>query len=559
MAGSMSKRVIVFGGGVAGLSAAHELCERGFDVEVYERRNVPGGKARSVSGPTLGGTLPLPGEHGFRFFPGFYRHLPDTMRRIPYCNNPGGVYDNLVDVDVSLITRGAHSPLPLLNHVPRSWSELELWIRELRYPSDLGLVGYDFRFFLAKIWRLMTSCQERRLAEYEKVAWWDFIDAEHRSPGYQQFLAKGLTTSLVAAQAHRASARTIGDIFIQLNLDVQVPGKTSDRVLAGPTNDVWIGPWLDYLTRRGVAYHPATRLDQIELTGGMVSGAWVAQADGTRTRVQGDYYVCALPVEQMANQIIAQPELVQVDPALANIVELRRAVAWMNGGQFYLDRDVMLGVGHALLLTSPWSLTSISQAQFWRKFPIAQYANGEIRGILSVDISDWQSTGLPVPGTDQPFPPANQCKPPQIADQVWAQLKAGLNGDGVARLPEHYVAWHLDQDIEYHPGVLPGDTNAEPLLVNDAGTWALRPQAHTAIANLFLASDYIQTYTDLATMESANEAARRAVNAILTASGVDAPPCQLWNLHEPDILAPLRALDRIELAAQRAWSDPGPR
>ena len=25
----------------------------------------------------------LPAEHGFRFFPGFYRHLPDTMRRIP--------------------------------------------------------------------------------------------------------------------------------------------------------------------------------------------------------------------------------------------------------------------------------------------------------------------------------------------------------------------------------------------------------------------------------------------------------------------------------------------
>ena len=42
------KKVIVLGGGVAGMSAAHELIERGFAVEVYEMRPLPGGKARSL-------------------------------------------------------------------------------------------------------------------------------------------------------------------------------------------------------------------------------------------------------------------------------------------------------------------------------------------------------------------------------------------------------------------------------------------------------------------------------------------------------------------------------
>jgi glycine/D-amino acid oxidase-like deaminating enzyme len=31
----MARKVVVFGGGVAGLTAAHELQERGFDVVVY--------------------------------------------------------------------------------------------------------------------------------------------------------------------------------------------------------------------------------------------------------------------------------------------------------------------------------------------------------------------------------------------------------------------------------------------------------------------------------------------------------------------------------------------
>src|ERR687897_2180542 len=81
----MARTVAVLGGGVAGLSAAHELAERGFEVAVYESRELFGGKARSfgVPGSGTGGRADLPAEHGFRFFPGFYRHLPDTMRRIP--------------------------------------------------------------------------------------------------------------------------------------------------------------------------------------------------------------------------------------------------------------------------------------------------------------------------------------------------------------------------------------------------------------------------------------------------------------------------------------------
>src|SRR5918997_6709906 len=103
----MADRVIVLGGGVAGLSAAHELIERGFEVVVLETRSEPGGKARSFPFPGSGseGRPPLPGEHGFRFFPGFYRHLPDTMRRIPYGPDGGNVFKNLVTATEVQIAR----------------------------------------------------------------------------------------------------------------------------------------------------------------------------------------------------------------------------------------------------------------------------------------------------------------------------------------------------------------------------------------------------------------------------------------------------------------------
>src|SRR5919108_2306062 len=112
-------RVAILGGGVAGLTAAHELIGRGFEVVVLEARDIPGGKARSlpVPGSGTGGRADLPAEHGFRFFPGFYQHLPDTMRRIPAGRRT--VFDRLTGATRILLAQddgrneiiaGAHAP-----------------------------------------------------------------------------------------------------------------------------------------------------------------------------------------------------------------------------------------------------------------------------------------------------------------------------------------------------------------------------------------------------------------------------------------------------------------
>ena len=43
----MREKVVIIGGGVAGLTAAHELIERDYEVQVFERRAAVGGKAAS--------------------------------------------------------------------------------------------------------------------------------------------------------------------------------------------------------------------------------------------------------------------------------------------------------------------------------------------------------------------------------------------------------------------------------------------------------------------------------------------------------------------------------
>ena len=145
------------------------------------------------------------------------------------------------------------------------------------FGPELGIPPEDFAFFGERIWQILTSCSERRLDEYEKIGWWEFIGAEQRSDAYQKLFGIGLTRSLVAAQAKLASTKTIGDMFVQYFFNLAEPDISADRVLNGPTNDVWIDPWLTYLRGRGVSYHLNARVRSIEMDGGVVRGVTVEQ------------------------------------------------------------------------------------------------------------------------------------------------------------------------------------------------------------------------------------------------------------------------------------------
>lgn len=548
----MQKKVVILGGGVAGLSAAHELIERGFAVEVYEAKKIPGGKARSIPVPNTGSMgpngprKPLPGEHGFRFFPRFYKHIVDTMARIPYGKDKT-VADNLVDTTRVEMARYGQRPIVFPSRSPRTFSDVQEILNEFPtiFGPDFGVSPEEIAFFATKVWQIVTSCEERRLAEYEKEDWWEFVGADQRSPAYQKIFGHGITRSLVAAKAHLASTKTIGDIFVQLLFDLVEPGPSSDRVLNAPTNDAWINPWIAYLTQQGVQYHLEAKVLGIHCANGQIQGATIEQAGQTFT-VQGEYYIAAVPVERMAELITNS--IKAADPGLGILQQLSEGgVSWMNGIQLYLTEDVPLSHGHAIYIDSPWALTSISQRQFWPGVDFNQYADGRIKGIISVDISEWDEKGLN-------GKTAKDCTREEVKNEVWAQLKKSINIHGQEILKDEYLDhWFLDPAIYLVEGE--GDTNEEPLLVNLINTWAKRPEAVTKIPNLFLASDYVRTYTDLATMEGANEAARRAVNGIIAATNTDVPQCKLWKLHEQEIFEPWRVIDRIRFDQGLPWDD----
>jgi len=538
----MKKKVVILGGGVGGLSAAHELVRRDFDVVVYEKLDIAGGKARSINiaNSAAPNKKPLPGEHGFRFFPKFYQHITQTMKEIPY--KEGTVFDNLVDTTRIDLLQYNKAPIKLISRFPKSLKDLEVIIT-LIFTQNSGLSKEEIHYFAKRIWQILTSCDERRFDELERTPWEEMLEASKFSSAYRKFLVEGLTRSLVAAQASKAASKTVGDILVQLFFDLLESGGSSDRLLNGPTNEVWINPWLKYLQDLGVQYNFNHRVSSIKMQGDSIESISISHLDEV-LQIEADYFIFAIPVDRFAPLIT--DDMIKVDPTLKSIIPLSKNVAWMNGVQFYLNKDIKISHGHSIFVDTPWALTSVSQAQFWDDFPMDSFGDGTIKGIISVDISQWEAKGT--------FnnKKASQCSKEEIIKEVWLQMKESLAKDCEDKLEDDYlVSTFLDPAIIIQEGK--ETINDEPLLINVINSWHQRPNDYTRIHNLLFASDYVKTNTDLATMEGANEAAKRAVNTILYKSKSSKPYCKIYKLRMPFFFKIYRWFDQLGYNKGLPW------
>lgn len=200
----------------------------------------------------------IPGEHGYRFFPAFYRHLFDIMQRTPILDQHGHstgetAFDRLVPTRELGIAVRDNEPLHTVE--TRRVRSLE----ELRRLSDLflrrlGATHRDIIRFQTRLLKFLTSSPARREREYEQISWWTFLGGDDER-GYSQRMQEYLmetSRALVAMSAEETDARSQGDIVAQLQLHYLKDH--FDYTLNGPTSEVWLRPWKRYLKSQGVRF-----------------------------------------------------------------------------------------------------------------------------------------------------------------------------------------------------------------------------------------------------------------------------------------------------------------
>lgn len=517
----------------------------------------------------------LPGEHGFRFFPAYYRHVTDTMARIPVYDREGEqtsrrVLDNLRSTPDQLTLKSGRRPTPAPAAGATALQTLRLAL------ETLSSQDYDPRDFLQmglRISRYLATCPERR-APLESISWWNYLCGFSPKTRcylyrYSSAFTRDSTESgriLAAFDWRYGDARTNGSTWMQLFEPIPDGAGRFDGTLDAPTSEAWFVHWRRYLEDRGVRFVTGTleRLETAKVDGKDVVVPWVRsakpEAEPWTPRTRLPHYVVVATDAPAAERVSAPLPKVGVPAGLVGYTTSYEGRArdpytqpgigpgdrlqTLSGVQYFFEQNFAIGNGHAYSLDAPWALSTLSMQRAWSRIPFAK--KDGFAGLLSVDIGDFTK-----PAGSERLTAWDSTRE-RIGEQVWNQLSNDLRtaplGSSPVRLPR--PTWfHLDDNLEFgdrdgkrgvvvrnatpylvpivsdwerRPGPAPFDPNvpdarvAPPPSPPASGVWTAPHGGYPVHwGSLVYAGIYLKTFTRMTTMESANESGRHAVNAII--------------------------------------------
>ena len=300
---SSPRRVAVVGGGLAGLSAAHLLAKRGFDVVVYEKQPHLGGKIGAWRERLADGSSASV-EHGFHAFFGHYYNLDAWLSELR-------LDDAFADIDdYVILTRdgrrlgfGTQRRAPVANLI------------------DLGRRGmYRFADVLKKrtaerLRPMLEYDRDRTFAELDAVTFEEFAAAA-ALPRDLRLVFNAFARAFFASADRLSVAELVKSFhFYYLSHDLGL----GYRYLDGGYVDKLLTPIEDRCRMLGVRFERGVGVSTIERR-------------GERLRVRGetfDHVVLATDVRATRRILAESDDLSASDPALA------AAVASLRSGQRY--------------------------------------------------------------------------------------------------------------------------------------------------------------------------------------------------------------------------------
>ena len=283
-------RVVVLGGGLAGMVAARALAQRGVEVELLERSARLGGKAGSDA---RDGRLV---EHGYHVFPRWY---PNVRRLV------SEIGTELIDFDrYHYLSRG---------QFPR--------VVTVRGPSDLGAIWHNVRrgilpwyhtvlFFGFTLDMISRPLSDKRLLDrvsqigLMRQAWYVTDEVAELN---QENLLKA--SAIPAYDMSAMTAKKIGGFWLK-------EASPFLSVLPGDLQTTFIAPLEAKVREAGVRVRFGAEVARLDVDGGRVRS--VTLTDGEV--VTADAFVLAVPFE-VARRFVDGP-VFALDPSLGNMHQL---------------------------------------------------------------------------------------------------------------------------------------------------------------------------------------------------------------------------------------------
>jgi uncharacterized protein with NAD-binding domain and iron-sulfur cluster len=330
--------VSVVGGGLAGMTAALRLLERGCRVTIYEAETRLGGKAgANKNGNDYN-------DHGYHMFPMWYLNVWKLVDEL-------GIRDHFIDCpDFLLLKAGQFPNFKTL----RNMSSL----RDMPHNLNAGILPIPemFLFFYSVLDLITQRYRERSLLDQISATGFirsRFYRTEQIAEQYQDMMLKG-----ISVPAYFVSAMTMRQVM-RYWFRYPVPMFRAPR---GNLQQFWIGPIEERLRKLGCRIVFGSHLERIELSGGMVSRLEFAGEGHKNVDVSAGKVIFAVPFERLEH--LLTDSVYNSAPDLFRVKGLNsRAMASLN---LYLRRRVPgIPKHHVDLVGSLFSLSFIDVSQIW--------------------------------------------------------------------------------------------------------------------------------------------------------------------------------------------------
>lgn len=493
--------VIIFGAGIAGLSAAHELNQLGYKVSVYEAMEQPGGFFRSARNSNNN----MPSEYSWHGMGPWYLNTFDLMKKIPL-NDKGNLYDLALSrpIDFGIFPDDTHP-----RFYEKGWQSIPGMFRMNRWEF------VKWSYLMLKTWTANHRSTEKYSRLNAAQAWCPLL----KSTAYKTW--RSCFGPWIGSDWSRASLHTTGDFFRKQlttrpkhhhQADEDGPAWTQGAgdgwlLLKGPSSEYWFDPWTVYLQKKGVEFHWQKPLTKIEFDGRKI----ISTVSGDETIV-GDYYILALNPFATAEILSRTPELEQLEvlrlfkPLIQDgpHTQVSFRVPFSEEIRFPRERVAVV------VSDSEFNLTLFAEEQVWMK---------------EVDLgknvkSLWTGTSCisSVPGRIY-HKPVSSCTKEEFRDEVKAQILSCGALDGMIREANQGKALHDFSMMEievWHEWEFSaeGISSYQPKWVTSTTTQHSVPPQATPLANLFLAGSHTRTQAHVWSIEGAVESGRRAAKAI---------------------------------------------
>jgi len=480
--------VIIIGGGMSGLSAAHELAKVGLSVAIYEKSDNVGGKMRNYydeQGKYLG-------EHGFRVFTGRYFNTLALFDELGIRNNLQASSANhyLKDCMISCI--------PAKNNFSGIKTLFKnFWLKF----KNLGIK--DFLGYISAVKKIIKASQlsTKDLDVLDNITIAQYLEIDKYPPFTRSYFHR-------TCRFTNAIDINEGSIFCLaqqtgsfLSEATRFGGKGFLYSLTSPTTEAFINPWINELNRLGVKINKNKTVREIICTDDKKQVKSIKLEDGKLLHAK-----CFIIATQLE-------EAIQLAPGINQAELLINSHKIFSGIQFHLKESstnkLPKGSGIHSLLDSPWEISLAHQDKgMWPDYKFSE----DFDSILSIVITCWLEKGIKIKKS------ALDCNREELIEEILFQINYHKN---FSIDPSSIVRWYIDPTLLYDKEKNKFVGSSSKLYCPRVGEYKHRPDSVTPIDNLFVCGEYTKTVYQISSMESANESGRRAAKATAKYLGLD--------------------------------------